>query len=144
MLPGLRYRAKLTMSRWLWFSICIIIGLVMLMFGLLVPAHLRAVDESVLQRAGRNTPGLVEQGLVFVGENKLGAAQLLLRTAQREHLAGTEKLEYAVGELARQHPGWVVWGGPEPRFEGILEGESKVHDPGFDSFQLYGVWRENR
>jgi hypothetical protein len=141
---GEEYRAKLTMSRWLWFSFCAIIGLVMLVLGLLVPAHLRAVDESVIQNAGHNTPALIEQGMALVGENKLGAAQLLLRTAQREQLAGTEKLEYAVNDLARQHPGWVVWGGPEPRFEGIFENESKLHDPGFDPFTEYVVRMENR
>jgi hypothetical protein len=132
------------MSRWLWFSLCIIIGMVMLVLGLLVPAHLRAVDVSVIQNAGRNTPTLLQQGQAFVAENKLGAAQLLLRTAQRDQLAGTEKLEYAVNELARQHPSWVVWGGPEPRFESIFENESQLRGPGFDPFTEYVVRLVNR
>src|SRR5260221_4434335 len=113
------------MSRWLWFSLCISIGLVMLVCGLLVPAHLRAVDESVIQNAGRHTSTLVEEGLSLAGEDRLGAALLLSQTAQKQQLPGREKLEFAVNELARQHPGWVVWGGPEPRFESIFENESK-------------------
>jgi hypothetical protein len=132
------------MSRWFWFSLCIIIALLMLAFGLLMPAHLRAIDMSVVQNAGRNTSTLVERGLAFVGENKLGAAQMLLRTAQREQLTGSEKLEYSVNELARQHPSWVVWGGPEPRFAGIFENESKLRDAGFDPFTEYVVRLENR
>jgi len=84
------------MKCWLWFLACVTLGLVMLVCGLLVPVHLRAVDVSVIQRAGRNTPVLIEQGLALVNENELGAAQLLLPVAQAEKLSGGEKLDLAI------------------------------------------------
>ena len=61
------------MSRWVWFSLCAVLGLSLLIGGLFVPAHLRAVDDLVLETAGRNTPGLAGVGLavalslVYVG-----------------------------------------------------------------------------
>lgn len=132
------------MSRWLLFLLCVIVGLVMLVCGLQVPVHLRAVDVSILERAGRGTTSVTERGEALASQDKLGAAQLLSQTAQRDQLPGREKLEYAVNELARQHPGWVVWGGPEPRFESIFENESKLRDPGFDPFTEYVIRLENR
>jgi hypothetical protein len=90
----------------------------MLVCGLLVPAHLRAVDVSVIQRAGRNTPALIEQGLALVNENKLVAAQLLLQAAQSEKLTGLDKLGLAITNSARRHPGWLsswpIMSSPKP------------------------------
>ena len=132
------------MSRWVGLFFCGILGLVMLLCGLLVPAHLRAVNVSVLQLAGRNTPAVVEQGLALVNQNRLGAAQLLAQVAREERLPGRDKLEVAATELARQHPGWQVWGGPEPRFESVLAPERALRDPGLEPFTEYVVRRENR
>src|SRR5438045_8235168 len=101
------------MSRWVTSLVCAICGLVLLGFGLVIPAHLRALDVAVLQKAGRNSQGLSARGLQLVSENQLGAARLLAEVCRQERLPGREKLEFAVEELARQHPGWVVWGGPE-------------------------------
>src|ERR1041384_3368074 len=117
------------MSRWVGLFFCGLLGLVMLLCGLLVPAHLRAVNVSVLQLAGSNTPALVEQGLALVNQNRLGAAQLLAHAAREQRLEGREKLEAAVTELARQHPAWQVWGGPEPRFETVFAPEGAPHSP---------------
>src|ERR1043166_2948834 len=130
------------MSRWVWFSICVIGAVVMLVCGLQVPLHLRAVEVSVLQKAGEKTTSLVDQGLILIRADKLGAAQLLSQAAQRCQLAGVEKLDHDVNDLARQHPGWVVWGGPEPRFESIYD--SNLQNPGFDPFTEYVVRLENR
>ena len=102
----------------------------MLVLGLLVPAHLRAVDSSVLQQAGIGSPGLIDSGIVLVGEDKLGTAQLFLQAAERIQLPGRQKLDFAVNDLAGRHPAWVVWGGPEPRFDSIFEKESGLRSPG--------------
>ena len=42
-----------TMSRWLPLFACIFLGLAMLVCGLLVPAHLRAVDARIIEKAGK-------------------------------------------------------------------------------------------
>jgi hypothetical protein len=98
------------MSRWVIFLVCAIFGLALLFCGLLVPAHLRAVDAVVLQRAGRGTPTLVEGGLSLVQSNQLGAAQLFATAAQRAWLADAHKLNEAVEDLARRQPGLRVNG----------------------------------
>src|SRR5512140_2384866 len=99
------------MSRWVWFLACAVLGVVMLVCGLLVPAHLRAVDASVVQAAGRNTPGLLDQGLALLTEKQFGAAQLLAQVARREDLPDREKLNQAITTAATEHPDWLVWGG---------------------------------
>ncbi len=132
------------MSRWVGLFFCGILGLVMLVGGLLVPAHLRAVNVSVLQLAGRKTPGLVEQGLALIAQNRLGAAQLLAQAARAHGLPGREKLATAANELARQHPGWQVWGGPEPRFESVSSSDVGLRTPGLEPFTEYVIRSENR
>lgn len=109
------------MSRWLLFLVCAVLGLAMLICGWLVPAHLRAVDASVLEKAGRRTPALIENGLDLVNGKDLGSAQLVLRAAQAEQLPGREKLVVAVDKLAGKHPGWQIWGGgADSRVENIF------------------------
>ncbi len=132
------------MSRWVTSLFCAIFGLLLVGFGLMIPAHLRAVDEAILQKAGRHTPSLVTRGLELVSQNQLGAAQLLKQAARRQRVPGREKLEFAVDELARQHPAWVVWGGPEPRFESIFQSSGQLRNPGWDPFTEYVIRLENR
>jgi hypothetical protein len=109
------------MSRWVWFWICALLGLAMLICGLMVPAHLRAVDARILQKAARNGSSLVDQGLALVNERNLGAAQLLLQAAQKETVPGREKLASAVASLSAQHPGWQVWGGGRYHLEVLFK-----------------------
>ena len=78
------------------FLLCASAGLLMLGGGLVVPAHLRAADAGVLERAGRNTTGLVQRGLALVRENQLGAGQLLLEAGQAEGLPGCTPIELVV------------------------------------------------
>src|ERR1039458_219701 len=99
------------------FLLCAIPGLLMLAGGLMVPAHLRAVDSGVLQSAGRNTMSLVERGLALVRKNQLGAAQLLRQAGQAEAISGWPELGLAMTYSATQHPGWLVWGGGDARLE---------------------------
>ena len=132
------------MSRWVTCFFCAIFGLVLVGLGLSIPAHLRAVDVTVIQQAGRHSPSLITRGLELISQNQLGAAQLLRQAARRQRLAGREKLEFAVDDLARQHPAWVVWGGPEPRFESIFQNGAELRSPGSDPFTEYAVRLENR
>jgi len=132
------------MSRWVTCLVCAIFGLALWGFGLIIPAHLRAVDESVLQKAGKASPSLVNRGLELVSQDQLGAAQLLTQAARMVRASGREKLEFGTDELARQHPGWVVWGGPEPRFESIFKKDSELRNPGSDPFTEYVIRLENR
>jgi len=91
----------------------------MLVFGLLVPIHLRAVDESVLSRAGRTTPTLVERGLSLADQGNIGAARVILRTATDLKLVGRDKLAGEVSTLARTQVGGVL-GGEEPLLQQLF------------------------
>jgi len=109
------------MKRWVWAAVCVVLGLGMLVCGLLVPMHLRAVDASVLERAGRSTPGLVERGLALAGEKNVGAARILLQAATAQGAVGREKLAEAVQALAAGSPGEVL-GSEEPLLQRLFTG----------------------
>src|ERR1700690_237676 len=127
------------MNRWLWVLSCTISGLLLLLCGLLVPVYLRAVDVSVIQRAGRNTPALTGQGLSLVNQQNLGTAWLYLQAAQAEGIAGRENLGLAVTNALRQHPDWFIWGNNNGLAQLFSGGYSSS-----DSFTEVIVRRANR
>src|SRR6476646_1364638 len=104
-------------TRWIWFWLCALLGVVDLACGWVVPAYLRAVDRTVLEKAGKRTTTLAERGLEFVKENKLGPAELLLEAARIEGIPDRAQLGLAVTNLALGHPSWKVWGGGEGHCE---------------------------
>ena len=126
------------------FLLCASAGLLMLAGGLVVPAHLRAVDTGVLQRAGRNTTGLVQRGLALVREDQLGAAQLLLEAGQAEGLPGWQELGLALTYSATQHPGWRVWGGGDARLERFFSSDPDAPKSGSEPFTDFAVREQNR
>ncbi len=117
------------MKRWVFFLSCAILGLGMVICGLLVPMHLRAVDATVVEKAGRNTATLVERGLALVNERKLGAAQLLLQAAHQEGVPDCEKLGLAVTHLTKQHPELQVLGAPGPRDDKLFSKNAEAGRP---------------
>jgi hypothetical protein len=131
------------MSRWIWVILCAILGLDSLICGLLVPAHLRAVDASVLQRAGRNTIGLPERGLALLNEKSLGAAQLLLDAAGQENIPKTEKLAAGARALVADHPDWSVWGGGSYHLAVLFTSDPRLPKSGVEPFTTWVVRQEN-
>jgi hypothetical protein len=130
-----------------WFIVCALLGLFLLVEGLSVPAHLRAVDACVLAWAGKPTPDVVGHGLGLAGQQKLGAAQLLSEVAKSQNLPGHDKLATAVAALSAAHPGWQVWGGAEPRLEELLGSDmpsSERAATGWQPFTDFIVRREQR
>jgi hypothetical protein len=97
-------------NRWQWALACTVSGLLLLFCGLRVPAYLRAVDVNVIQRAGRDTPSLITQGLSLVNQQNLGTAWLFSQAAQAEGISDRDILGLAVTNAMRQHPDWLVWG----------------------------------
>lgn len=112
---------RLNMNRWIWFLVCMVLGLALVAGGLLVPAHLRATESSVLAKAGRNSPTLVEQGLTLVRDRQLGAAQMLWLATKNEWIPRREELGIAINDLARQHPAWQAWGGGDSELAALFE-----------------------
>jgi hypothetical protein len=85
------------MNRWTWFTICVLVGLLSIVCGWLMPAHLRAIEAPVLKRAGQNSSSVTGRGQELLHIGQFGAAELLSRTAQHENLPGASEL---VADLA--------------------------------------------
>jgi hypothetical protein len=109
------------MRRLVWILVFVELGLALLGLGLLVPAHLRAVDEAVVIQAGALTRSLTEEGATLVSQEKLGPAQLFLQIIQAENLPGKDTLGLAVGKYAVAHPDLLIWGGPDPYLERLFQ-----------------------
>ena len=106
------------MTRWTSFVFCAAGGVLMITAGWLMPIYLRAVDANVLERAGRNTPGLVNEGVKLAGKNR-DAARLMLEAAQLKELPGRETL---ASEVAHSPA-------PEPPGANARTSELLRHDP---------------
>lgn len=87
--------------------------------------HLRAVDAAVLASAGRNGPGLLEQGQTLAVERKLGAAEMLMQAARIAELPGWDRLGNTVTNLARRQPAALAWG-DDARVENIFGKQSRL------------------
>jgi hypothetical protein len=131
------------MNRWACFALFAILGLMLLLGGLLIPAHLRAVDVAVLQKAGARTPTLVDQGLALAADKQLGTAQLLLQAAEQEHVNGWERLATAVTNLATLHPAWTVWGGGEYHLQVLFATDPGLPKSGSEPFTEWLIRVEN-
>lgn len=131
------------MKRVLQFSVCAILGLLAFACSWLMPAHLRAVDASVIERAGRRTDSLVERGLALVSDRKLGAARLLLDAGRHEGLPGLEALGLAVTNLAARQPDLLVFGGTA---SAPLETLRRSNPPprGSEPFTVFMIRPDNR
>lgn len=132
------------MRQWKSFLLCAVLGLGLLACGLLVPAHLRAVDSRVIQAAGKESPGLVEQGLALVNEKQFGAAQLLSQAAQQESIPHREQLGRTLDELAAIHPDWLVWGGGDSALQPVFKTDPNLPKTGTEPFTEWVIRLENR
>lgn len=112
------------MKRWFYFFFCVFFGLALLVGGWMMPVHLRAVDSSVLLRAGLDSPALVNRGLALVREKKPGAAEVLLAAAERENIYGHDKLRWALTYSFQIYPELELLG-LEPRLKILEELKSK-------------------
>ena len=132
------------MSRWAWFSICAILGLLMLICGLLVPSHLRAVDASVLERAGRRTPSLVDQAFALARDRQLGAALLDFQAAQRQGIREAVGYEQEISKLATSYPEAFIWGGLPPVWAPQLKADARQKNLSIEPFTELVLKLENR
>ncbi len=102
-----------------WLAILVIFGAVLFGCALLVPVHFRAVDASVVERAGRGEPGaaaptLIEEGLTLLSTEKFGPAWMLWRTAESESVPHSEQLGAGIARFSRDNPLLVALGGASP------------------------------
>lgn len=114
------------MARWLTAVSCAIVGLALVGLGLLVPAHLRAVDAHVLKVAGRQTSSLLQLGVALVRERQLGAAQMLAQAAQELAFPDRDLLQSAVDELKARELKLVAWGLPDMRVDTVFWADTRL------------------
>ena len=129
--------------RWLWFCICAILGLVLLICGLLVPMHLRAVDASIIEKAGRNGPALLDEGQTLAGEQKLGAAQMLAQAGRLAGIPGWDRLGDTVTNQARQYPAELAWGNDTP-VTSLFGENGRAPEVGTKPFTDFIIHQDNR
>ncbi|HEV2694924.1 MAG TPA: hypothetical protein VG347_18670 [Verrucomicrobiae bacterium] len=89
------------------FLLCAVFGLALLVGGLLIPAHLRALDGVVLKSAGRGGQSVADEAKAAADKDRLGVAQLLLQASKN---SGDERLKAAVADRQRQNTGALFWG----------------------------------
>lgn len=102
------------MNRWTWFTICVVLGLLLFVCGWLMPAHLRSIEPCLLERAGHNTASLTGRGSELVRTHQFGAAELLSESAERNKLSDADDLAKTIAADAKKYPGLRAWGASGP------------------------------
>jgi hypothetical protein len=125
-------------TRWFWFCICIVCGLILLGCGLLMPVHLRAVDAGVVLSAGRTGDSLLQRGKSLSDAGRLGTAQMFVTAAHTVGLPGWDRLGETVTNRATQDPAALFWGN-DTFVKSLFN-----FQPAADSFSAFIVQRENR
>ncbi len=102
-----------------WIVIWLVIAVELGIAALLVPAHLRAVDASIVEAAstrpsGANAPTLLEASLTFLSTEKLGPARFLWMAAENESLPRSDELGTLLSQYSRNNPAQVALGGASP------------------------------
>jgi hypothetical protein len=132
--------AEKVMIRWICLFAATLMGLLLVACGFLVPMHIRAVDASVLHAAGSQTQTLARKAMELVNARKLGAAQMLLRSAHAEGLPEREIVGDAADKIALHQPHLQFWGGPEPSLKNLVDIRESTPEP----FTDFIVRSENR
>jgi hypothetical protein len=81
------------------FSLILLCGIVMVVLGLIMPAHLRAVDPYVMKAHGATGKSLVETAAETARRNP-AVGKLLLGAAEQLHLTGTDVVVEQLREAA--------------------------------------------
>lgn len=129
------------MNRWVWFTLCGVLGLLLLLCGWLIPAHLRAIEEPILTQAGRNSSSLVGRGVNLAHIGQYSSAQTLLRAAERNHFSDTNELITALDAEAKKFPVIKLWGCQPAGARNYFPRNPKATETNFTDFV---VREENR
>lgn len=120
--------------QWRLILICLAAALVFLGAGLLVPAHLRALDAVVVRVAGQSGTTLADDGQTLAGQRRIGAARLVLEAAKYEKISGWNTFATSLDQLARQYPDAVFWGNDRRTEDLFGRPETPAKDQTFGEF----------
>jgi len=96
---------EIVMNRWIKVAGSAVFSLATFYCALRIPAHLRAVDASVLRQAGKGTLSLNNKASALIQQNHLGEAQLLVAVAGDIGLAESETLSNSLDKAYGQPRG---------------------------------------
>ena len=94
-----------------------IVGTILTMLAISVPAYLRALDSEVVRLAAKGTPGARDIAENSLRLEKPGVAALLLEGAKQAGVASLETSWAEVIALQEENPKWTYWGGSFPDLE---------------------------
>jgi hypothetical protein len=95
---------ELCMKRWDAVLVCAFAATAFFAVGLLVPAHIRAVDQRVIERAGKESFTLPACGIVLARQGNPDAAQMILETARELNLSDANQIATAISEAEKKNP----------------------------------------
>src|SRR5690242_14351808 len=129
------------MNRWIWFTLCGVLGLLLLLCGWLLPAHLRAIEQPNLAQASRNSATLTGRGESLTHIGQYGAGEMMLRAAQPANFSGTHELVTALDTEAKKTPIVKLWGNQPGAARNYFPKNPRPADTNFTDFV---VREENR
>ena len=89
--------------------------------ALLIPSHLRSMDEQVLVQSGRGSGGVVEAGVELVPQ-RISSAKLLKKTADELNLTHTLRFTAAIQAAEATGSAWRTSPFRSPEFQNLLGG----------------------
>jgi hypothetical protein len=99
----------------------------LLVVGLLIPAHIRALDEAVLKEAGRREPAIPEIARILIDKKMPGPAQMVLREGKKQNLPGLDSIQQAVATQTRRDPFLFLFGKSEPSLNALEPNPASAH-----------------
>ncbi len=95
----------------------LLIALFLAMVALLVPAHIRAIDQSVVELAGANGTSVEDKLWEEVNAAYIGPAQQIATATQ----ADAPLVQARIAELLEKNPDFALSGGPDRSFQDYLK-----------------------
>jgi len=95
----------------------LLIACCLAMAALLVPAHIRSIDQSVIELAGANGTSVEDKLWEEVNAAYVGSAQRIAAATQAE----APLLQTRIAELLQKNPDFSLTGGPDRSFEDYLK-----------------------
>lgn len=94
--------------------IAVLAGILVGIAAWLLPAHFRSLPPALLRSAGHGSHTVAEFGEGLVAQEKIGAASLVLDTANLVQDPGAAQLKTHLDQLKSRQPQFTVWGGWDP------------------------------
>lgn len=109
------------MSKVLLAIISLLGGLVAIALAILIPAHLRAMDDQVMKQIGRSSPGVVDFGLELLPD-KLSSAKMVMQCASDLELTRTLRFTSAIQAAEESGSAWRNPPFQSAEMQGLLSG----------------------